>query len=237
MTMANPLKSTGDSLKGLGVTLKNFFRKPVTIQYPEQVRPLPPRTRGRHALHRYDNGLERCIACMLCSGTCPADAIYIEPAENDPAKPTSPGERYANIFQIDMLRCIFCGYCQAACPTGAITLENNTALATYTRTSMLYNKQDMLEPLGTATRGSALAWEPAPPPDVKPLIPDFKGVFDGWETTAAAVGKGNLALEVKEPGAPTPLRKGPSEAPPGENIPKALPGQPGPQAANEEERA
>jgi NADH-quinone oxidoreductase subunit I len=237
MTMANPLKSTGDTLVGLGITLKNFFRKPVTVQYPEQVRQLPPRTRGRHALHRYDNGLERCIACMLCSGTCPADAIYIEPAENDPAKPTSPGERYANVFQIDMLRCIFCGYCQAACPTGAITLENNTALATYTRTSMLYNKQDMLEPLGTATRGAALAWEAPPPEGVKPLIPDFKGVFDGWETTAAAVGKGNLPLIVREPGVPLPLKIEASEAPPGEEFSKALPGQPGAQAANEEEMA
>lgn len=233
--MANPFKSTADSLKGMGVTLKNFFSKPVTVQYPEEVRPLPARTRGRHVLHRYDNGLERCIACMLCSGTCPADAIYIEPAENDPAKPNSPGERFAKVFQVDMLRCIFCGYCQAACPTGAITLENNTALATYTRTSMLYNKQDMLEPPGTATRGAALAWEPAPPPEAKPLIPEFKGVFDGWETTAAAVGRGNLPLEVKQPGAPKPLRKAAPDLPPGENIPKALPGQINP--ANEEERA
>ncbi len=223
--MANPLKSTGESLRGMGVTLKNFFKKPITVQYPEEVRPLPARTRGRHVLHRYDNGLERCIACMLCSGTCPADAIYIEPAENDPANPNSPGERFAKVFQVDMLRCIFCGYCQAACPTGAITLENNTALATYTRTSMLYNKQDLLEPPGTATRGAALAWEPAPPPEVKPLIPEFKGVFDGWETTAAAVGRGNLPVDVNEPGHPKPLRKAASTVPPGESTPKALPGQ------------
>jgi NADH-quinone oxidoreductase subunit I len=222
--MANPFKSTAETLKGMGVTLKNFFSKPVTVQYPEQVRNLPARVRGRHVLHRYDNSLERCIACMLCSGTCPADAIYIEPAENDPEKPNSPGERYAKVFQIDMLRCIFCGYCQAACPTGAITLENNTALATYTRTSMLYNKQDMLEPVGTATRGAALAWEAAPPPEAKPLIPDFKGVFDGWETTAAAVGRGNLPLEVKEPGNPKPLRKAAPVVPPGDATPKALPG-------------
>ena len=125
--MANPIRSTAESLKGMGITLKNFFRKPVTVQYPEQVRKLPARVRGRHVLHRYENGLERCIACMLCSGSCPADAIYIEPAENDPAKPNSFGERYAEIFQVDMLRCIFCGYCQMACPTGAITLESNTA--------------------------------------------------------------------------------------------------------------
>ncbi len=221
--MANPIKSTRDSLKGMGVTLKNFFRKPVTVQYPEQLRKLPDRIRGRHVLHRYENELERCIACMLCSGTCPADAIYIEPAENDPAKPNSPGERYAKVFQVDMLRCIFCGYCQAACPTGAITLESNTILASYTRDSMLYNKEDLLEPIGTATRGAALAWEAPPPPDAKPRIPEFKGVFDGWQTTAAAVGQGNLRLEVHEPGTPQPLRKAPPLIAPGETTPHALP--------------
>lgn len=222
--MANPIKSTGESLKGMGITLKNFFRKPVTVQYPEQVRKMPARTRGRHVLHRYENGLERCIACMLCSGTCPADAIYIEPAENKPEKPNSPGERYANIFQVDMLRCIFCGYCQAACPTGAITLENDTALATHTREAMLYNKEDLLEPVGTFTRGAALAWEPAPPPDAKPLIPEFKGVFDGWRTTAAAVGKGDLALEVTgTPDTPKQLRRAAPLVAPGEAVPNALP--------------
>lgn len=228
--MANPLRTTKDSLKGLGITLKNFFRKPVTVQYPEQLRKMPERTRGRHVLHRYDTGLERCIACMLCSGTCPADAIYIEPEENNPEHPNSPGERYAKIFQVDMLRCIFCGYCQAACPTGAITLESNTALATYTREAMLYNKEDLLEPVGTATRGAALAWEAPPPPEARPLIPEFKGVFDGWETTAAAVGRGNLPLDVKEPGTPKPMRKAPPLVAPGEATPHALP------AADEEEQ-
>jgi NADH-quinone oxidoreductase subunit I len=221
--MANPIKATGESLRGMGVTLKNFFKKPITVQYPEQKRKMPPRTRGRHVLHRYDNGLERCIACMLCSGTCPADAIYIEPAENNPAKPNSPGERYANVFQVDMLRCIFCGYCQAACPTGAITLEDNQSLATYSRTAMLYNKEDMLEPVGTATRGAALAWEPQPPEGVKPIIPEFKGVFDGWETTAAAVGRGNLQTEVDVHGAPKNLRKAPPLVAPGDANPKSLP--------------
>ncbi len=222
--MANPIKMTADSLKGMGVTLKNMFRKPVTIQYPEQIRKVPPRERGRHVLHRYENGLERCIACMLCSGTCPADAIYIEPAENDPAKPSSFGERYANVFQIDMLRCIFCGYCQAACPTGAITLESQTALATATRSQMLYNKEDMLEPLGTATRGAALAWEAPPPPDALPTLPEFKGVFDGWETTAAAVGKANLPKDAGTTGAPKPTRKDKPKTIPGEAVPDALPG-------------
>ncbi len=221
--MANPAKIANDTLKGMGVTLKNFFRKPITVQYPEQMRKLPARERGRHVLHRYEDGLERCIACMLCSGTCPADAIYIEPAENNPAKPNSHGERYANIFQIDMLRCIFCGYCQAACPTGAITLESNTLLATYTREKMLYNKEDLIEPLGTATRGAALAWEPAPPPEARPILPAYKGVFDGWETTSAAVGQANLKSEAGELGSPKPLRKEEPLLIPGAGVPNALP--------------
>lgn len=218
---ANPVKATSDTLKGMGVTLKNFFRKPTTVQYPEEKRTPPPRERGRHVLHRYESGLERCIACMLCSGTCPADAIYIEPAENDPAQPNSLGERYAEIFQVDMLRCIFCGYCQAACPTGAITLESNTALATYSRDKMLYNKQDLLEPLGTATRGAALAWESPPPPNAEVIVPQFQGVFDGWPTTAAAVGQGNLKDTVEAP-APLPLRQQPLTALPGNEVPDIL---------------
>ena len=225
--MANPIRSTRESLKGMGITLKNFFRKPVTVQYPEQTRKLPARVRGRHVLHRYENGLERCIACMLCSGSCPADAIYIEAAENDPAKPTSFGERYAEVFQVDMLRCIFCGYCQMACPTGAITLESNTALATTSRRSMLYNKIDLLEPLGTATRGAALAWEAQPPPSAQPTIPEFKGLFDGWETTAAAVGRGDLPKEAGVAGAPQSLRLDAPVVAPGDASTKTLPVPPG----------
>jgi NADH-quinone oxidoreductase subunit I len=221
--MANPVTTVGETLRGMGVTLKNFFRQPVTVQYPDQMRRLPPRERGRHVLHRYENGLERCIACMLCSGTCPAAAIYIEPDENDPAKPTSYGERYARVFQIDMLRCIFCGYCQAACPTGAITLESNTALAEYSREKMLYNKENMLEPLGTSTRGAALAWESPPPPEAKVLIPDFKGVFDGWETTSAAVGKGNLPPEAGSQGATKPIGRKEPLLVPGRGVANALP--------------
>lgn len=214
----NPVKATAATVKGMGITFKNMFRKPTTVQYPEQKRTVAPRERGRHVLHRYESGLERCIACMLCSGTCPADAIYIEPAENNPEKPNSQGERFAQTFQIDMIRCIFCGYCQAACPTGAITLESDTALATMTRAKMLYNKEDLLEPVGSATRGAALVWETPPPADAKPIVPAYKGVFDGWPTTAAAVGQGNLQDTVKAEN-PQPIRKAPPAITPGEVTP------------------
>jgi NADH-quinone oxidoreductase subunit I len=123
-----------------------MFRSPVTVQYPEQRRDLPERTRGRHMLHRYENGLERCIGCYLCAGACPADCIYIEAAENDPDHPVSAGERYAAVYEIDMLRCIFCGHCEEACPTGAITLEPILDISDYLRAPLIYTKDELLEP-------------------------------------------------------------------------------------------
>ena len=132
--------------RGLRVTLKNMVRPVHTVQYPEERRILPERTRGRHVLHRYENGLERCIGCYLCAGACPADCIYIEAAENTPENRVSAGERYANVYEIDLLRCIFCGFCEEACPTGAITLEPILDLSDYQRGPLIYSKDMLLEP-------------------------------------------------------------------------------------------
>ena len=130
---------------GMWITLRHFFSKPVTVQYPEEKVHLPKRFRALHFLARYENGLERCVACGLCSRACPADAIYIEGAENDPAHPVSAKERFAKRYEIDMLRCIFCGYCEEACPEDAIFLGKDFEISSSTRVGTVYSKDMLLK--------------------------------------------------------------------------------------------
>ena len=140
-------------LRGLSVTARNMLRRPVTTQYPEVKKPTSPRVHGRHLLNRYEDGLEKCIGCELCAWACPADAIYVQGADNTAEQPVSAGERYAAIYQINYLRCIMCGFCVEACPTRALTLTDNYEMAFESREDAIYEKWQLLEPplpLGTA---------------------------------------------------------------------------------------
>jgi NADH-quinone oxidoreductase subunit I len=134
-------------LEGLLTTLKSFFKKPITVQYPEEKRPVSRRFKGRHILTRYDNGLEKCIGCSLCAAACPVEAIFVEAAENTDEVRYSPGERYASTYEINMLRCIFCGYCEDACPTEAIILTELYELSFYDRHSAIYHKEMLIVPV------------------------------------------------------------------------------------------
>lgn len=133
-------------LEGLATVVKHLFEEPVTIQYPEEIKQFSERFKGRHELKRYDNGLEKCIGCSLCEAACPADAIWVEAAENTDEERYSPGERYAKTYEINMLRCIFCGYCEEACPTEAIVLERHYELSFYDRQSAIYTKDMLIVP-------------------------------------------------------------------------------------------
>ncbi len=132
--------------KGLSITLRELFKPPVTIQYPEVKRPVRQRFKGRHELRRYEDGLERCIGCALCAAACPADAIYVEAAENTDEERYSPGERYAKTYEINMLRCIFCGFCEDACPTDAVVLTDVYELSADNRRDLIYTKDMLIVP-------------------------------------------------------------------------------------------
>ena len=132
---------------GMALTLKYFFKKKVTINYPYERQALSPRFRGEHALRRYPNGEERCIACKLCEAVCPAQAITIE------AEPREDGSRRTTRYDIDMTKCIYCGLCEEACPVDAIVEGPNLEFATETREELFYNKAKLLE--------NGDRWEPA----------------------------------------------------------------------------
>ena len=142
------LNRIGQALKGaalmdfvgaFGLGMKYMIAPKKTVQYPHERGPQSPRFRGEHALRRYPNGEERCIACKLCEAVCPAQAITIE------AEPRDDGSRRTTRYDIDMTKCIYCGLCAEACPVDAIVEGPNYEFATETREELIYDKSKLLD--------------------------------------------------------------------------------------------
>lgn len=128
--------------KGMALTLKNMFRPNVTLQYPEEKFEPPASYRGRPVLVQENNGVERCVACGLCSRVCPSLAIEVQAAETELEK-----ERYPEKFEINMLRCIFCGFCEEVCPEEAIVMSKDYELVFKNRNDAIFGKDKLLIPI------------------------------------------------------------------------------------------
>jgi NADH-quinone oxidoreductase subunit I len=129
---------------GFATTLRHMFKKPNSVNYPDQKVPMFPKWRGKQVLMRDEHGLEKCVACGLCAVACPADAIYLEAEENDGT--VLAGPRYAKVYQIHKTRCIFCGFCEEACPVSAIFMGKDYELAVYSKDDFIWDKADLLVP-------------------------------------------------------------------------------------------
>lgn len=125
-------------LRGMALTGKYFFRKKVTVQYPEEKTPMSPRFRGQHAQRRYPNGEERCIACKLCEAVCPALAISIDLEERQ------DGTRRTTRYDIDLTKCIYCGFCEESCPVDAIVETRNFEYIGESRDDLYMTKEKLL---------------------------------------------------------------------------------------------
>ena len=139
-------------VKGLGLTGRHMFKRKITVMYPEEKTPKSPRFRGLHALRRYPNGEERCIACKLCEAVCPALAITLESAQRD------DGTRRTTRDAIDLVKCIFCGFCEESCPVDSIVETHILEYHGESRGDLLYTKPmllaigDKYEPMLAAAR-------------------------------------------------------------------------------------
>jgi NADH-quinone oxidoreductase subunit I len=129
-------------VKGLALTLRTMFRPKVTMEYPEVKFEPPSSYRGRPVLVQEENGIERCVACGLCSRVCPALAIEVQAAETELEK-----ERYPQKFEINMIRCIFCGFCEEVCPEEAIVMSKDYELVFTNRNDAIYGKDKLLVPV------------------------------------------------------------------------------------------
>ena len=147
------LGSAAAIAKGMGVTFREMMQPTLTDAYPDAPPNFQERFRGVHVLQRDQNGLEKCVACFLCSAACPVSCIYIEATENGEKMRISGGERFANVYNIDYSRCIFCGYCVEACPTDAVTHGHAFEIASFNTSTLIYRKEQLLAPIPEGATG------------------------------------------------------------------------------------
>ena len=174
-------------VKGFGVTFATMFKPVNTELYPEQKKITMPRFHGRHVLNRHPDGLEKCVGCELCAWACPADAIYVEGADNTDEERFSPGERYGRVYQINYLRCILCGLCIEACPTRALTMSNEFEMADDNRADLIFTKEQLLAPLAPGME--------LPPHPMR--LADAKDYYRGTPAAHVMIGDGDTE-EVKD---------------------------------------
>jgi NADH-quinone oxidoreductase subunit I len=168
-------------VKGFGVTFATMFKPVNTELYPEQKKVTMPRFHGRHVLNRHPDGLEKCVGCELCAWACPADAIYVEGADNTDDERFSPGERYGRVYQINYLRCILCGLCIEACPTRALTMSNEFEMADDNRADLIFTKEQLLAPLAPGME--------LPPHPMR--LADAKDYYRGTPAAHVMIGDGD----------------------------------------------
>jgi NADH-quinone oxidoreductase subunit I len=197
----------GAIAKGMWVTFRNMFRKPVTVQYPEVIRPKPPRFHGRHVLNRYEDGMEKCIGCELCAGVCPARCIYVRGTDNPPEAPVSPGERYGYVYEINFLRCIFCGLCVEACPTEAITMTNLFEFSFTDRDDAIFGKDLLLIDTDGKAKHRGAYYDPRTLSEsggwMRATAPSGDASYEGLTGWSSDAGHGVRAAEVgQSEGAP-----------------------------------
>lgn len=174
------MKVIFNALKTMWHVFLHMFHKRETVLYPEEQPSIPPRWRGRIVLTRDPDGMERCVACYLCSAACPVDCISLQATEDE------DGRRYPAYFRINFSRCIFCGLCEEACPTYAIQLTPDFEMSEYVRQDLVYEKEDLLisgegkypgynfyrqSGIAIGGKGKGEAENEEPPIDVHKLLP------------------------------------------------------------------